>query len=206
MNETLSKTRESPLIKVSRIEMDEASYQSKIQRYKSTDPLLDTQDVVRRMETMHGVLEDVERATDGRFRRDSLARAKRVLDLGMGRGAVGGVIRELNPRVDITGVDDQHYYGDVLYDSYNHRIIGDVSYGRTWDFLVAEEEAFDFVIAVGLPPEILESIAVNTLLPKVMTPDATALLITDFFPDQRLMKGFEHFKGRVIIDENIYIK
>lgn len=170
----------------------------------------DVENPIKRMDYLRRVFSDVEQATQGVFTKKDVASARRVLDLGMGRGAVGGVVKEFNPDCQLVGVDSEDYQGETLYPLYDRRIRVGLTTEDFWR-QIKDEKDFDLIISVGLPPQVTSNLIRQSYygLKRLMSQKGVCILISDtpydYDPIGRWYKPFTLFKGSEDADISIFI-
>jgi len=141
--------------------------------------LCDVQGIELRTEVLKYVMEEAQTSTDGAFDPSKLKETKRLLDLGMGRGAVGSIAKSMNPEMEIVGIDFAEYQGDTAYEAYNQRIIGSLLEPQVWETLKAQGAKFDAVLSVGLPIHVLEFLLSGNNIADVLDEKGQATIFTD---------------------------
>lgn len=125
-----------------------------------------------------------------------------VLDLGCGNGAVGIILKKINPEIEITGVDTDKTVEEIVRaNDYNNFFCKDAL-----EFLrhvILKGKRFGLIIACGMPPEKIEEITQNIDPDTVLNPGGKIVLIVD--SDVSLPEGskFKKEVGNYPIDHNI---
>lgn len=125
-----------------------------------------------------------------------------VLDLGCGNGAVGIILKKINPEVKITGVDTDKTVEEIVKaNGYE-----DFSGKDALEFLnsaILKGQKFDLIIACGMPPEKIEEITQNIEPDAVLNPGGKIVLIVD--SDVSLPEGskFKKEAGSYPVGHNI---
>lgn len=158
-----------------------------------------------RVRLMEPLFADVEKSTGGVFNLERLLNAKKILDVGIGRGALGQFIRDKGAKGEIVGVEKvSGYCGKTGYDKYSRIDWKDVKDPKELDKLSGEE--FDLVIAVGIPDRSAEFLAGN--FPKFkLSPKGLMIIILDkgdYINGE--LYGFNNASGDFWIDGSIYWK
>jgi len=132
-----------------------------------------------------------------------------VLDLGCGRGSLGAMLEEINPEIRLTGVDIvTSYQGENFWDQYSAVIPGDASAEVTK--INENRKKFDFVIAYGVPPKVIEDLIEEEDVKDIVSPGGTILFVFDVPVKEDSMRrakeiGFEFHKGTFPADPNILV-
>lgn len=156
-----------------------------------------------RINVLEVVLHDVYQVTGGRVSAESFKQARKVLDLGMGRGAFGGVIRKISPQSELIGVDVVDYPERNLYSLYARRIINDVTGEEFWEQL--KGIYVDLAIGIGLPDQV-NLYLINSVqrLVQHLNPAGAFILLSDL-PYEGNWSPFAVFQGKRIIDRSIFL-
>lgn len=173
---------------------------------KNFSSLCDVQNLDLRTEVIHYVLEEACKSTEGAFDPETLKKTKRLLDLGMGRGAVGAVAKAMNPEIEIVGIDFTEYQGDTAYDMYNQRIIGSLLEPKVWETLKSQGAKFDAIMSVGLPIHVLEFLLEGNNIADVMDEKGQATIFTDMPVSVPERSPWKQYHGKMIIDNAIFIR
>jgi SAM-dependent methyltransferase len=169
-------------------------------------PLCDKEPPEIRKDTLKRIIFDRDIFTPQGF----LDRGKlkgEVLDLGCGRGSVGGALAEINPEVEITGVDIITNYEGTNYLGQYKEVVSADAVEAVQEFSRIGRK-FDFVIAVGLPEHVTEGLIDSGQLPQIVCPGGVALLIFDIPVKHSVIylagkEGFTYRHGRYLVDDNI---
>lgn len=134
----------------------------------------------------------------------------KVLDLGCGRGSVGAMLKEINPEIRLTGVDiiGTSYQGENFLDQYSAVISGDASVEVTK--ISENRKKFNFVIAHGVPPKVIEDSIEKGDVKDIVSPGGTILFVFDIpIKESSMIRakeiGFEFHKGTFPSDPNILV-
>jgi hypothetical protein len=165
-----------------------------------------------RVPNLRLVFKDIEKSTQGVFTKKDIASSQKVLDLGMGRGSVGAVIKEINPKCQLTGVDSEKYQGANCYPLYNQRFCGDdgdLTKEKVWNKLKNNAD-FDLIISVGLPSQVITHLIKDIdRLKELMSQKGVLILISDASYKYDLLsiwyRPLTLFKGSLVIDNSILI-
>lgn len=161
----------------------------------------------KRVDDLDLVFNDVFKVTKDAFNITDILSAKKALDLGMGRGGVGGLLKKINPYVHLTGVDDVlDYQGGDLYQLYNQRIQGNLAEDKIWSAL-SDIRDMDLVVGVGLPPYVIEYLAKNfEKVKRLMSKTGVCIFVSDFnYNEPEKITPFIKFKGNAYIDNTILL-
>ncbi len=168
--------------------------------------LCDVQNLKLRTEVIQYVMEEACKSTEGAFDPETLKKTKRLLDLGMGRGAVGAVAKSMNPEMEIVGIDFTEYQGDTAYDRYNQRIIGSLLEPKVWETLKSQGAKFEAIMSVGLPIHVLEFLLEGDNITDVLDEKGQATIFTDMPVSVPPESSWKQYHGRMIIDNTIFIR
>lgn len=159
-----------------------------------------------RSETVKMILEQLEATMNGALNLDMVKNAKSILDLGMGRGSVGGALKEIssgNQTFHLAGVDMAEY-PDNLYQLYNTRIKGNITNKAVWDEMTKLIKPADLIISVGLPGEVLGGILQSDVIEKILAPNGNAIHISEQgFNISNILSKYDYYKGPV--NNNVFI-
>ena len=162
-------------------------------------------DTTQRMRVLSYVFDDIFEVTMGRFTQKDIIGAKKILDLGMGRGSVGGYSRGANPEVKLIGIDTVEYQGEDLYHLYDKRIIADLTQPQICEGLKGVDDV-DLAIGVGLPPHVVTHLANNIgKIASSLGPGGIYLLVSDFFYKPEEVAAFTSYGGNLYIDNTILL-
>lgn len=128
-----------------------------------------------------------------------------ILDLGCGRGAVGAVLKRINPEVVLTGVDVRtDYRGSNFLGLYEEIIEGEAA-DIVKSIVEKGERKFDAVISVGLPGYEIDKLIGSEEIFGIVKSGGFILLTTDliggYFP-----KGtgrFQALEGTYVTDADM---
>lgn len=130
-----------------------------------------------------------------------------VLDLGCGRGAVGAILKEVNPQIEITGVDlITHYQGENFLNLYSS-VEGKDAVAAITNF-AQKGFKFHFVVSFGLPGWSIDEIILDQRFPQIVKKDGEVLFIFDYplhplAEDKAQKLGFKILAGSFAADPYI---
>lgn len=128
----------------------------------SRRPYFDEIDVAARIRHIKLYLIDISNSTEGLVTTEGLVRASSVLDLGMGRGALGIYLRSEGMKGRLVGLDSHDYTSEGLtgYERYDRTELSE-SIQEVVDRNGLGNERFDYVVCIAPSPELLDWILVN---------------------------------------------
>lgn len=131
--------------------------------YLSRRPYHDETDLAVRTDHLSIYLLDIENATHGLITTKGLINADSILDLGMGKGALGVYLRSQGMTRRLVGVDCYDYRGEgpTGYDLYN-RIVTDVRIEALVDRGGLHSEIFDYVLCIAPSQDLLDWTLANS--------------------------------------------
>lgn len=165
-------------------------------------PYHDDTDFQVRVDHLFLYLLDIGDATKGIITTEGLIGAGSILDLGMGKGALGAYLRENGMHGRLVGVDTDDYRseGATGYDHYDR-----IEVGKSIQELVARRgltgELFDYIVCVAPSQDLLDW----TLMNFGEIPLSTiGRIVIATEREARVVHGFDLRKG-VSMLENIYL-
>lgn len=178
----------------------------RIEEYeKNFSPFTDKLDVELRSEILGHILEFTEDTTKGAFSLDVIKKAKRALDIGMGKGSLGVAMKAINPDLEIVGIDRDEHQDRKGLEAYKQRIIGSALNPDVWRKFQEDGVQFDFITSVGLPPEVLDLLLSSKNITSALSPEGTAILFTDAPVTSPDTKTWQQYQGSFVADNNIFI-
>lgn len=174
------------------------------------DFFCDTENPQDRKEALGFVFDDIYKKTRGEIKEQDIQSAKKVLDLAMGRGAVGGIIKDINPACQITGVEIiDCYSGRNLYDLYHKRLQGfqkgDLTSEEVWQE-ISKLNGIDLAISVGPPLHVLKAIIEHfPQVKQILAPKGICLLVTDVPLPNVQIDPFHQYHGDTAVGQNILL-
>lgn len=165
-------------------------------------PYHDDTDLQVRVDHLFLYLLDIGEATKGIVTTEGLTGAGSILDLGMGKGALGAYLRANGMHGRLVGVDTDDYRseGATGYDKYNR-----IGVGKSIQELVARREfigeSFDYIVCVAPSQNLLDWTLVNFGEIPLST-NGRIVIATE--REARVVHGFDLYKG-VSMLENIYL-
>lgn len=153
--------------------------------------------------TLSAIMGDLGDTTNEAFSMTDFKSANRVLELGMGRGMAGKIIREQNPEVYLYGADNTEYLDRNQYSFYDQRDAADITEVAFWMGL-REQEPFDVIVAIGLPSHVNTMLILSELIPEFLTTQGKGIIIADIplYCEQSL---WAEYSGTKIIDGHTFI-
>jgi len=126
-----------------------------------------------------GVLPAINEKTEKNLSLRKMVHGK-VLDLGSGRGAMGEFLKEINPKINLTGVDVDSYPWSSIRENYEQNLVLPGGALEGIERFAEEERNFDFVVSFGLPPWAIEDIIEHTnIFDKILAEHGKALFVFD---------------------------
>lgn len=162
----------------------------------------DDNDLHVRVDHLSLYLLDIVEATKGIVTTEGLTGAGSILDLGMGKGALGVYLRTIDMHGRLVGVDTDDYRneGATGYDHYDR-----IEVGKSIQELVARRgltgESFDYVACIAPSQNLLDWILVHFGEIPLST-NGKIIIATE--REARVVHGFDLYKG-VSMLEYIYL-
>lgn len=149
------------------------------------------------------LIPDLEQTTKGTITQEQFVKAKKILDVGCGQGALGQALKKLNYTGELTGVDLEEYDEFLYENAYREVLKGDINEPKILD-QITEKGPFDFVVAYGLPWVAFKTLVENrTQLPLVE--NGTLVMVGDWKNYPNLPPDIASFKGNYASDNLILV-
>ncbi len=148
---------------------------------------------------------DLMPKTRSAFTEEIIQQAQKVLDLGMEAGAVGSLVKGINPGCILIGNDAVEQFGDTFYHLYDQRIIGDFTHKDVWDEITKLRD-INLILGIGLPMEAVDYlIAQAGVLRQMMTRGGICVLAQEIEYREGQTGEFTLYKGGRGMDRTILV-
>jgi len=175
-------------------------------------PFADNIDVGDRMQVLSKfVMPDIYSSSEEKLSPDLIKKAAVVLDLGMGKGALGSVIKGINDKCTLIGVDVRQYpsenCGEDPREKYDQIMYHDLMKDDFWPkikTILGKDKKAD--LAIGLPDEVITCLIKNVAkLTDIISDTGLCAFISDIPYKANEVIPFTLYQGKLPTDHTILI-